>query len=41
MDKYNGVLHTGKKFRPNKKRSVADTEEFHSEFEERETSIIL
>jgi hypothetical protein len=36
-----GVLCSGKRFRLNKKRIVVDREEKHSEFEERDTGVIL
>ena len=40
-NKYIGVLHCGKRFRPNKKRIVAEREGKHIEIEERDTGAIL
>jgi hypothetical protein len=36
-----GVLRSGKRFRMNRKRNVADREEKHSEFEERDIGVIF
>jgi hypothetical protein len=41
MNKDIGVLHSGKRFRLNKKRTVAKREENHSEIKERDTGVIL
>jgi hypothetical protein len=41
MNKEIGVLRSGKRFRPNKKRIVAEREGKHSENEERDTGVIL
>ena len=41
MNEEIGVLHSRNIFRSNKKRIVDDREEKHSEFEERNTGIIL
>jgi hypothetical protein len=40
MKRY-GVLHSGKRFRPNKKRIVAEREGQHSEIKERDTGAIF
>jgi len=36
-----GVLHNGKRFRPNKKRIVAEREGTHNDIEERDNGVIL
>jgi len=36
-----GVLHSGKRFRPNKNRILAEREGHHNEIEERDTGVIL
>jgi hypothetical protein len=36
-----GLLHSGKRFRPNKKMTVAKRQGQHNESEERETGVIL
>jgi hypothetical protein len=41
MNEEIGVLCSGKRFRPNKKRIVAEREGKHSEIEERDTGVIL
>jgi hypothetical protein len=41
MEEEIGVLHSGKIFWYNRKRTVADREEKHSEIEERDTGVVL